>query len=434
MKVVRSILCILSAVALSACMTAFMQHAVAGGDFDNDGILDLDDNCLEIFNPDQSDGDSDAEGDACDLDDGVILITMSDPDFVDWQEESGFTAWNMYRGDLAVLQSTGQYTQEPCHVQCPNPITWRECGKTQPFGQDTDNPSPYQVFYYLVTGTTEYGTEGSLGVDSNGTVRPNHYPCIPANGWVAEFWNTPGAESSPPMPTRDPDAIMGVPTVDFNWGQGQPHPDIDSDHFVSRFRATKYFRGDVHFFEMVADDGIRLYVDGSLLIDQWNDQGEAVFVASMALSEGMHDIMVEHYENGGGAVVKLAWAPATSPGWFNAVFWNNPNMVGLSVLSRTDPFVDFDWGIGSPGPGVNADQFSARWSGLFDFVPGNYLFTITADDGFRLVIDGDLILNEWNDQTGTRQTSQYLEGEKVVFIQYYDNIESAMVRMRWQQQ
>ncbi len=78
-------------------------------------------------------------------------------------------------------------------------------------------------------------------------------------------------------------------------------------------------------------------------------------------------------------------------------YFNNTGLQGSPVLVRTDPAVDFDWGDGSPGTGVNADNYSVRWSGSFT-VPtsGDYTVATATDDGVRLWIDGQLVIDDWN--------------------------------------
>ena len=68
------------------------------------------------------------------------------------------------------------------------------------------------------------------------------------------------------------------------------------------------------------------------------------------------------------------------------------------ALTRTDPTVDFDWADGAPDPQVQADNFSVRWSGqLMAPVTGSYTFTTTSDDGVRLYVNGQLVIDNWTD-------------------------------------
>ena len=74
-------------------------------DYDGDSHGDACDNCFFDHNPTQTDMDDDWEGDVCDLDDGVIYVRFHQPEYVEWQEEEGFTSWNSYRGaNLAELR------------------------------------------------------------------------------------------------------------------------------------------------------------------------------------------------------------------------------------------------------------------------------------------------------------------------------------------
>jgi len=125
------------------------------------------------FNPTQSDFNFDGEGDACDVNDGLIYIFGTDDEtFIEWQAESGPSSWNAYEGDLAVLKSTGVYTQSPGS----NPLADRQCGVADPFVEDLVVPAAGKVRFSLVTGVTG-GVEGSLGTNSAGTPRPNANPC-----------------------------------------------------------------------------------------------------------------------------------------------------------------------------------------------------------------------------------------------------------------
>jgi hypothetical protein len=143
-----------------------------GGDPDGDALLDACDDCDAVYDPAQSDLDADGEGDACDLDDGMIRIFWSDPDLVEWQHEAGYQTWNAYRGDLAVLKQSGVYTQAPGS----NPLASRACGLASPSSADLGAPPAGKASFFLATGVAN-GVESGLGRDSAGNERPNANPC-----------------------------------------------------------------------------------------------------------------------------------------------------------------------------------------------------------------------------------------------------------------
>jgi len=74
-----------------------------------------------------------------------------------------------------------------------------------------------------------------------------------------------------------------------------------------------------------------------------------------------------------------------------AEIFDNADFTALKA-TRVDPAINFQWGTAGPASGVGADTFSIRWSGrLTPAVGGTYTFFVTADDGFRLWIDGALV-------------------------------------------
>jgi hypothetical protein len=141
-------------------------------DYDTDKVGDVCDDCIFDSNPDQSDIDSDLEGDVCDLNDGLILVSLTDPYFVNWQPEAGFISFNQYRGDLLGLLQAGSYTQDPAIY----PLANRNCGLFDSFVLDGPDPGLGQGVFYLVTGISG-GIESSLGTNSAGNPRINSHPC-----------------------------------------------------------------------------------------------------------------------------------------------------------------------------------------------------------------------------------------------------------------
>ncbi len=146
-------------------------------DFDPRG--DDCDNCPLAFNPSQTDTDADSEGDACDTDDGNLFVYHDNPSGVKWDAEEGFPTFNAYRGELAALIATGIYSQEPGS----NPVAAQICGTAGTAAGDAELLDPGTVVFYLLSGVTEGGVEGSLGPDSTGVERPNHFPCPAKSGF-----------------------------------------------------------------------------------------------------------------------------------------------------------------------------------------------------------------------------------------------------------
>jgi YVTN family beta-propeller protein len=116
-------------------------------------------------------------------------------------------------------------------------------------------------------------------------------------------------------------------------------------------------------------------------------------------------------------------------------YFNSKKLTGTSVLQRTEA-IDFDWGTGTPGTGVRADNFSARWTGVLEApVSGNYFFQTVSDEGVRLWIDGTRVIGNWVSHTSTTNTSKKVAltaGQRVaVKLDYYDGTGAAEIRLRW---
>jgi glucose/arabinose dehydrogenase len=99
-------------------------------------------------------------------------------------------------------------------------------------------------------------------------------------------------------------------TVNFDWSNGSPDPQIGADSFSARWtgQVTPRFSENYTFYT-VSDDGVRLWIDGKLVIDNWTDHAPTENNGVIALKAGQkYDIRMEYYENGGGAVAKLLWS------------------------------------------------------------------------------------------------------------------------------
>ncbi len=83
---------------------------------------------------------------------------------------------------------------------------------------------------------------------------------------------------------------------------------------------------------------------------------------------------------------------------------------GRPALTRQDPHINFDWGTGSPDTALPADNFSVRWEKNADFGEGVYEFWVVHDDGARLWVDGQLVLNQWYDQPACQEGSGEIIG------------------------
>ena len=117
-----------------------------------------------------------------------------------------------------------------------------------------------------------------------------------------------------------------------------------------------------------------------------------------------------------------------------ASYFDNKTLSGTPVKTQVDPNVNFSWGSNAPNvAGIPADNFSVRWTGVIKVqTTGDYMFYLRSDDGSRLWIDNNPIINQWNDQAATtRQATLHLVKDVIynVKLEYYESALDAEVRM-----
>ena len=116
-------------------------------------------------------------------------------------------------------------------------------------------------------------------------------------------------------------------------------------------------------------------------------------------------------------------------------YFDNKDLQGAPVATRTDEQLNFDWFTDAPVPGINTDNFSARWTGYF--VPpssGTYQFGVRADDGVRVFLDDRSIVGDWRDGS-TRTLTHAIDFEAgrayKLRVEYYERYASATVKLVW---
>ncbi|NCF68922.1 MAG: SH3 domain-containing protein [Chloroflexi bacterium] len=247
--------------------------------------------------------------------------------------------------------------------------------------------------------------------------------------WRARYWNNRKLSGDPDR-KRDEDAI------NYDWGDGSPSSEINNDDFSARWTRNVYFNTGTYRFTATMDDGMRVWVDDTLIIDSWTDSQVHSTSSDMVLTAGDHAIKVEYYEVGGKAVAKFSWAsiaglpPVPTDRWRGAYF-NNMTLTGQPALVRESNEINFDWKLGSPASSIQSDQFSARWRRDAALNTGLYRFTVLTDDGVRLWVNGHLLIDKWRDnQSATYSADMALPGGSVPMqLDYYENEGAALVKL-----
>jgi glucose/arabinose dehydrogenase len=240
--------------------------------------------------------------------------------------------------------------------------------------------------------------------------------------------------------------LTGIPSlsqceaaINYDWGSGSPGSGIGADNFSVRWKGKQNFNSGDYTFTSTSDDGIRVWVDGTILIDQWHDQSPTSYTAIRNMTSGEHEILVEYYEHGGGAVAKVSWqltgggTPGCSLGQYLAEYFNNTTLTGTPTFTRCETVINNDWGTSGPGSGLGVDNFSVRWTGTHPFTANTYNFTATGDDGIRAYVDSNQIINGWVDQAPATYTANLnmTSGNHNVKVEYYERGGGAVAKFNF---
>jgi hypothetical protein len=183
----------------------------------------------------------------------------------------------------------------------------------------------------------------------------------------------------------------------------------------------------------------RAYDDGTPLMRrldlEWPDHAEAADNTEYLLGD---DLLVAPMH--GNPAVPLTAAdvktPAGEPGFLGEYFASK-DLSGTPAHTRTDGEINFDWAMGEPAPGLPADSFSVRWTGTIGPVAtgGEAVFAVTADDGVRLWVNDQLVVDQWVDQAATEWTAavDMKAGKSYeVKVEYFENAGNAICQLLWQ--
>ena len=392
-------------------------------------------------------------------------------------------------------------------------------------------------------------SDGAVTVSDDVTITVNAAPIIgTGTGVLGEYFNDPNNGSH--FVTAAAARVDAA--INFDWASAAPAAGVAPDNFSVRWtgRVQPPITGG-YTFTTIADDGVRLWVNGQLLIDNWVDQAATTrSSAPVTLIGGsLYDLKMEFYDHTGLATARLLWAypgqaqtaiapsqlyppvnrapvanagadrvivlPATlslagtasddgqpsppakvtvtwsrvsgpgsvtfanatalnttasfsaagvytlrlsvsdsaltgtddvvvtvnaaTPSGLTAQYFNDPGTgahFGTLVLTRVDSTINFNWGTASPAAGVKADNFSVRWSGTVEApVSGSYRFSTVSDEGIRVWVNGQLVINNWTPHSTTTNTSATIAltaGTRYsLTVEYFERTGGATARLQW---
>ena len=179
------------------------------------------------------------------------------------------------------------------------------------FGSPGSWSSSGNTFSKALDGDTETFFDGPVddgnyvGIETNGSD-------LQGTGLRAQYYND---NTNVAYPLSNPFAGSPVltrtdATVDFDWNDDSPAPQVNSNFFSARWTGqVKAPVSGSYTFTVTSDDGVRLFINGSRVINSWRDQGATAYSYTTTLSAGtFYDIAVHYYEHEGDALCRLRWS------------------------------------------------------------------------------------------------------------------------------
>lgn len=302
-----------------------------------------------------------------------------------------------------------------------------------------------QILYFFISMTLLPGLSYSQG---NGRCTPKGDQTTYGtnNVWIGYVYDksdfttyhgyvTEGSSSSP-----DFDQNFGGKNVNYSTNGCT----VKTETFSVRYKLRKTFSSGSYRFTVGGDDGYRLSLDGgsTWVINGWTDQSYTERTAMVSL-DGNYNLVLEYYENSDANRISFSVEQVCGTADDTNIYGSNNIWNGYVYEGRNFQIYkgmvhegsalnpDFDQSFGGSNVSyatsscpVQTENFSVRYRLSKDFAAGSYEFTVGADDGYRLSIDGGAtwIINKWTDHSySTTKYSASLSGSQNLVLEYYEN-------------
>lgn len=255
--------------------------------------------------------------------------------------------------------------------------------------------------------------------------------------WRGEYYNNSTLSGSPVFVRSDAN-------IAFNWGTGSPGNGINNDNFSVRWSADVALNAGTYRFYAQADDNIRIifnFVSWSPVIDTFaSGQVNQLVTGDVNVpNPGTYHIQIDYRELTDQALAFVSFAslasnptgpdfqapsnpvPVPTSAWL-AQYFSNTGLLGDPTAILTENSPSHQWGSGAPLASLPADNFSARWTSSQNLAGGSYNISARADDGVRVYVNGNLVINEWHGAGFTTYTANVNlpAGNNYFVVEYYE--------------
>lgn len=236
---------------------------------------------------------------------------------------------------------------------------------------------------------------------------------------------------------------------EINWAKSPVPGSIPEDHFTAKYVTAKRLPAGEYVLRAGADDGLQVFIDGQLILDRFTPVGYREDAVKVSLKDSkengdIHWVEVRYKEGILSSRLNVMLQPYTDvinpsieDGWVGEYYPNqnlsgSPMIVGGKGATSKIENLDFYWGQNSPTPLLPKDYFSARFTKTINIdEAGYYVLNATADDGVRVYVDNELVLDSWKYQSPLlRKAGVNLDkGQHVIKVEYYDGRLAARLKL-----
>jgi hypothetical protein len=184
-------------------------------------------------------------------------------------------------------------------------ITWNGATRATTFVSATRLTASIPASDIASAGSASVVVRNDAAVSNASTLIINGAGSCPAGQFLAEYFNNIALSGAAVRTACET-------TINYNWGTGGP-AGMPTDNFSVRWTGRFSFPAGNTTFTATADDGVRVFLDAAIVIDAWRDQPATTYTATRSLTAGQHEVKVEYYERGGGAVAQVSWTSVAAP-------------------------------------------------------------------------------------------------------------------------
>jgi hypothetical protein len=161
--------------------------------------------------------------------------------------------------------------------------------------------SQYSYAVRAFDGAGNYsGASNGVAVTTPGIATAGPCPAPSTNAFTGCYFNNITLSGTPVLTRTDPQ-------VNFIWGTGSPGSTVSGTAFSARWQGYFQFNQGTYTFTVTTSDGMRVYIDGTLILDRWRDQPGYTYTARHTVSKGSHLVTVEYYSHSGLPIAQLRW-------------------------------------------------------------------------------------------------------------------------------